>query len=78
LAALILAIITQISFRVRRRKSIGNPIMMKHKGIFSTIYSSIDNWKFIEFFPFSFTHADSSLFDNQQTSGPRTPPKGKK
>jgi hypothetical protein len=51
---------------------------MKHNGIARTIYKSIDNWKLIEFRPFKLTQADSSLFDNQQISGPKIPPTGKK
>jgi hypothetical protein len=78
LAAFILAIITHTSLSVSRRKIIGKPIIMKHKGMVRTIYRSTDNWKFIEFRPFSLTHADSSFFDNQQMSGPKTPPNGKK
>jgi hypothetical protein len=57
---------------------IGIPISIKHKGIIRTIYSSIDNWKFRDAFPFKFTQDDSSLLVNQQISGPIIPPNGKK
>jgi hypothetical protein len=76
--ALMLAITRQIIFRVINNIIIGNPIIMKHKGIARTIYSSIDNWKLREAFPFKFTQSDSSLLDSQQISGPKIPPKGKK
>jgi hypothetical protein len=70
--------IMHITLRVPSNIIIGKPIIMKHKGIARTKYSRIDNWKLSAFRPFTFTHADSSLFDNQQISGPIIPPKGKK
>jgi hypothetical protein len=76
--AFTLAIITQITLRVPSNAIIGIPIIIKHNGIARTIYSSIDNWKLREAFPFMFTHEDSSLLVNQQIRGPITPPKGKK
>lgn len=76
--ALILAMITQTISRMLRNISMGIPIMMKQSGIARTIYKSMENWKLIEAFPFSLTHADSSFLDNQQISGPIIPPKGKK
>jgi len=78
LGALTLARIIQITFKIPRKMIIGIPIRMKHKGITRIIYSSIDSWKFIDAFPFTFTHDDSSLLVNQQISGPIIPPKGKK
>jgi hypothetical protein len=42
-AALILAIIIQTILRIIRKPIIGNPIMIKHRGIESTIYSRIDS-----------------------------------
>ena len=68
----------QTIFRVPSMKIIGNPIIIKHNGIQRTKYKSIDNWKFKEAFPFSFTQVDSSFLDNQQIKGPIIPPKGKK
>jgi len=68
----------QTILRVPSIKIIGNPIIIKHSGIQRTIYKSIDNWKFNEAFPFSFTQVDSSLLDNQQINGPNIPPKGKR
>jgi hypothetical protein len=41
--ALMLAIITHITFRVPRTKIIGNPTIIKHKGIARTIYRRIDS-----------------------------------
>lgn len=75
---LMLAIIIQTTFRTPKNAIIGIPIIIKHKGITSTIYSSMESWKFNDAFPFSLTQADSSLFDNQQISGPMIPPNGKK
>lgn len=57
---------------------IGMPIIIKIRGIARTRYRSIESWKFIEAFPFSFTQVDSSFLDNQHTNGPIIPPKGKK
>jgi hypothetical protein len=54
------------------------PIWIKHNGIASTIYRSIDNWKFKDALPFIFTHDDSSLLVSQHMSGPIMPPNGKK
>jgi len=68
----------QITFKIPKKMIIGIPISMKHKGITRTIYRSIDSWKLIDAFPFSFTQEDSSLLDNQQISGPIIPPNGKK
>jgi hypothetical protein len=78
LGALTLAMITQITLRVPIKITIGIPMIIKQRGMQRTIYSSIDNWKFRDAFPFSFTHDDSSLLVNQQINGPITPPKGKK
>jgi len=78
LAALTLAIIIHTTLSVPSTTIIGIPIIMKQSGIARTIYSSMDNWKLIEFLPFKLTQADSSLFDSQQISGPKIPPKGKK
>lgn len=78
LEAFTLAIIKQITLRVTSAAIIGIPIIMKHKGKTSTIYSSTDNWKLSELFPFMLTQSDSSFFDNQHISGPIMPPKGKK
>jgi len=78
LGALTLARIIQITFKIPRKTIIGIPISMRHKGITRTIYRSIDSWKLIDAFPFSFTQEDSSLLDNQQISGPIIPPNGKK
>lgn len=58
--------------------TIGIPIIIKHKGIAKTIYSSIDSWKLRDAFPFIFTQADSSLLVSQQIRGPIIPPKGKR
>lgn len=77
-AALMLAIIIQITLSVKRTNTIGKPIMIKHKGMDRNIYSRIDNWKLSEALPFMLTQADSSLFDNQHISGPIIAPKGKK
>ena len=77
-AALILAIITQTIFNIPKNIIIGIPMIIKQRGIASTMYSSMESWKFIDAFPFSFTHTDSSFFDNQQISGPMIAPKGKK
>ncbi len=76
--ALTLAIMIQITFRVTRNRIIGIPTIIRHKGAARTEYSRIDSWKLRAAFPFLLTHADSSLFDNQQISGPIIPPKGKK
>jgi hypothetical protein len=76
--ALTLAIIIQMTLRTTRKMIIGIPTRIKHKGITSIIYRSIDNWKLRDALPLSFTHEDSSLFVNQQISGPITPPNGKK
>jgi hypothetical protein len=73
-----LAIIMHTTLRVRRTNKMGNPIRIMHNGLISTMYSSIDNWKFMEAFPFICTQADSSLFDNQHIIGPIIAPKGKK
>jgi hypothetical protein len=78
LEAFILAIIIHTILRIARQTIIGIPIIIKQSGIASTIYSSIDNWKFKEFLPLTYTQPDSSLFDNQQIRGPNVPPKGKK
>jgi len=58
--------------------TIGIPINIKHKGIAKTMYSSIDNWKLRDAFPFIFTQEDSSLLVSQQIRGPIIPPNGKK
>ena len=42
------------------------------------MYSSIDNWKLRDAFPFIFTQEDSSLLVSQQIRGPIIPPNGKK
>jgi hypothetical protein len=78
LGALTLAIMTQTTLRIPSKITIGKPIIMKHKGIASTIYSRMDNWKLRDAFPFEFTHDDSSLRVSQQIRGPITPPNGKK
>jgi hypothetical protein len=77
-AALTDAMITQTSSRTARKIRMGIPTIMKHRGNASTIYRSIDIWKFRDALPFSLTQADSSFFDSQQISGPIIPPKGKK
>jgi hypothetical protein len=74
--AFMLAITIKIIRRSIRIAIIGNPIMMKHKGIVRIMYRRIDSWKLRDALPFSFTHVDSSLFDAHITSGPITPPKG--
>jgi hypothetical protein len=76
--AFTLAIITHITFRVPKIMTIGIPISIKHKGIAKTMYSSIDNWKLRDAFPFIFTQEDSSLLVSQQIRGPIIPPNGKK
>jgi hypothetical protein len=78
LGAFTLAIITQITFNIIRIPIKGNPIIMKHNGLTSTIYKRIESWKFREFLPFIFTHEDSSFLVSQQIRGPIIPPKGKK
>jgi hypothetical protein len=78
LGALTLAIITQTTLSVISKKTIGIPIMMKHKGAARTMYSNMDNWKLRDAFPFIFTHDDSSFLVSQQIRGPITPPNGKK
>ncbi|HPI67974.1 MAG TPA: hypothetical protein PLX41_02050 [Bacteroidales bacterium] len=77
-AALILAITIQITFSNPKMIIMGMPTRIKHRGIARTIYKSIESWKFIEAFPFSSTHNDSSFFDSQHINGPIIPPKGKK
>ena len=76
--ALMLAITIQIIFRITIKAIIGNPIIMIQSGAARTRYRRIDNWKFIEAFPFSFTQVESSFLDNQQIRGPIIPPRGKK
>lgn len=77
-AAQMLAITIQITFRKPKMIIMGIPTRIKHRGIARTIYRSIESWKFIEAFPFSSTHIDSSFLDSQQIRGPIIPPKGKK
>lgn len=77
-AAFTLAIIIDITFSTPSIIMIGMPIIMKHNGIASTMYRSIDSWKLRAFLPLIFTQTDSSLLVSQQISGPIIPPKGKK
>ena len=74
--ALTLAITMKIILSSRSTAMIGNPMIIKHNGMVSKIYRSIENWKLSDAFPFSFTQVDSSRFDNQMTRGPIIPPNG--
>src|SRR5512133_2886125 len=76
--AFIDATTTQISLRTIRDRMIGIPISIKHRGIASTMYISVESWKLSAAFPLKSTHADSCLRDIQQTIGPIMPPRGKK
>jgi hypothetical protein len=78
LEAFTLPRIMQTTLRVTSIIMIGIPTTMKTRGNINTIYRSIDNWKFMAFFPFIFIHIDSSFLVSQQIRGPITPPKGKK
>ena len=78
LAAFTLEMIMQITRNTSRNPIIGKPIIIKQSGMARIIYNKMESWKFIDAFPFSFTHADSSFLDNQQISGPMIPPNGKK
>ncbi len=52
LGAFTLAIMIQMTFRNTRKITIGNPTIIKHKGIDRTIYSKIEIWKLSDAFPF--------------------------
>ncbi len=73
-----LAIIIHTTFSVTSTKIMGIPIIIKHKGIASTIYRRIESSKLSEDLPLKSTHCDSSFLESQQIKGPIILPNGKK